>query len=483
MHNDSLPTPARKLTPRFVSRIDHLAMLIYVVVVYVWSLRLYPLGRDFAYLAHPGEGLPFLVKQVFSWEVSQFGTSLQYYHLLNAGLMYACMLLVYRFVNAVVAGPAWFGTLAATLFMSNPAHSEAMLNLCGVVELIPCLLALVALTVYAKANARAGVLPLVISTGAFALAVLPYRENLGLVLVIALYEVFIAGRRKKVYEHAPFALVTIASLYIHWRSLIETGFNATDAFTPLYFLFYPIGFLPETAQLFCEQHWVAWVAAGATLIILFLICRKTRRRSLVFGLLAMAAVRLPQSGQPVDPVHLVGGGQLLLANVFFATALASLFYRIMENPNWRATIVSGTTLLCMVFFGVEIHQIFAWRHAGVQAQEFQRRAAAFAASNPGESFCVLPDFRYYSGAPMCLSESIALDTLFSKAVTAEPLLPMHYEKPGHMDVKVESWGVQGGVVRVQGMGPVAAMPWPYSLTEEGATLDTPQAAYELTHAT
>src|SRR5689334_5940682 len=123
------PHPFIALRLNYKDAYDAIAMLIYLILVYGWGLWIYPLGRDFGHLANAGADLPIVARHLFAGEMRLFGANPAGYHLVNMALMYACMLLVYHFVNLSVRGLWWFGSLAACLFMANPVHSEAMHHL------------------------------------------------------------------------------------------------------------------------------------------------------------------------------------------------------------------------------------------------------------------------------------------------------------------------------------------------------------------
>jgi len=478
MQNEPRP-PSAKLPPILLKRIDRVAMAVYVCLVYAWSIALGPLGRDFAAFANAGAQFPFPLNRFFAWETGLFGATVQGYHIVNILLLYTCMVFLYHVVNATLRGPVWFGTLAATLFMANPVHSEAALNLCGIVDLGPCVFGLGALAAYFKAHTHPNRWRVALAALTLMAAVLPFTENIGLALVVVAHRLFQPPEKRNLAVIAAALTLGAISVALHFSVLAAQGFSLARAFVPLYFLFYPIGFLPETAQLFHTQPLVAWAAAMATAAILVFVCVKARRAPLVFGLLSMMLVRLFQGDKLVDPVHLLGGGQLLLANAFFAMALCAVFYRIMENANWRSTIVTGTTVLCAVFFVMEIRVIRAWDYAGRQTREFQQRASTLAASHPGETMAVAPDFQYYLGAPMCLSQAIAFDTPFSRAFPAKSIFAVHYDKSALLKVGVDAWGPQQSQVSVDGASPIRVMPWPYTLIREGATGEVDGVRLEL----
>lgn len=408
-------------------------------------------------------------RALFIIETTLFGDNAVGYHLVNLALLYGCMLCVYFLVKHTVRGPLWLGTLAGVLFMANPVHAESTLNLCGVSDIVPCLLALGALLAYAlyrELPRRGGKTTTLV---AFTVAVLTCKENAGLFLALALYEILIVRvENRSPKKLIPFAAVAVAGWLLHAKALFLDGPGLVAGLPPLYFLWYPIGFLPETARNFHESAWLGWAAGLGTCFVLTLIYGKARRPTLLFGLLGMVAVRLFQGDRPVDPVHMVGGGQLLLANALFVIALVALFLRMMDHPKWRITIVSGTTSLCIIFFAMHIRANYAWRHASDLVREFQ----TIAAKADDATFGICPDYQYFRGAPLCLSESIKYDTAFSTALDAPVLLPLHYAEKG-LKVDVHDWAPQQGKLTVTGARPLDLACWPYNLSRTGgkATFD------------
>ena len=358
-------------------------------------------------------------------------------------------------------------------------------DLSGVADLLPCLFALAALACYAKPKPEPDARRPLVSPVAlvlFALAVLPYRENIALLAVLVLFEVLVeekTGRRPA--RLIPFALVTIFAAYLHADLFHSSHLDPVRMFAPLYFIFYPIGFLPENAALFHEKAWVGYVAAGAVLVLIALIYRKARRPAILFGLLGMASVRLLQGDRLIDPVHLVGGGQLLLANALFNIAVSALWRRMSDHPKWSRPVITITTVICLVFFGLQIRADRAWARAGEVVKGFQEQTADWREANPGEPLGIVPDYQYHIGAPLCLSEAVRYDTLFSRAVPSQSLLPLHYVAEDGFAVTVSEWGSDRGQVRIKGKQPVDVVYYPYTFTHVGDTLDTEHTRLTLTH--
>ncbi|MBI4558820.1 MAG: hypothetical protein HY706_14655 [Candidatus Hydrogenedentes bacterium] len=458
-----------ELRQKYQGRYDAVSMLVYLSVVYVWSLWIYPLGRDYALLSGIHERPPLVVELLIECEAACFQDRLIAYHVTNLALLYASMLLLYRVTNLTLRGPSWMGTLAATLFMANPAYSEATLNLCGIVDLLPCVSALAALLAYMIHTRAPSAAKRELSVALFVVAVVLFPQNAGLILVLLLYEALVLKENSRSYLRlVPHLIVSLMGLVVYRDVLWTTGLAVTDTFAPLYFLFYPIGFLPENAKDFHDKPWLAWLGAVTTMVILYLIQRKSRSRALLFGLLSMGAIRLLQPKAMVDPVHLVGGGQLVLPGAFYALVLSALFLRIMDHPKWRRTVIFVTTVLCLVFFGMGIRANFAWRHAGHAVQQFQQQVYDEQRRNPDRPLGILPDYQYYLGAPLRLSQAVAYETPFSRSVLTVPLLPLHYERPPRLELTVMDWSSAGGTLLIRGQAPVALVCWPYALTTRDA---------------
>ena len=449
------PDPEKRLLARLRQnhpyRFDFVAQFVYLSVVYVWALSLYPLGRDYRSLHDRGDGLPFPVGPLWRWEVSVFDDRAWAYIGLNLVLLYGCMMAVYGLVRLVVReGPIWFAALASTLFMANPVHSEAVLNVGGMSDLFPGLFALAAVLAYGYWRKRGGYGFLPVSLACFALATLPFFQNLGLWVVLLLYEALGAPKeQRRSYRHLlPFLAVAVAAAYLHRDGLGSPALDLGGMFAPLYLIFYPIGLLPETVQTFRETPAWAWAGTGAVLFVVLLVSRKVGRRAFLFGIGGAAALRLFQGGGHIDPVHLIGGGQLVAASGLFAVSLVVLFRRMFEHPKWRANTVMLTTFLCLVLFALQIRVIGTWRDAGNQVRDFQERALQLGVPLEGRPIAVLPDYLYTRGAPIDLSSSIAYDTPFSTAVPHRSLLRLNTWGRGQGEVELRSYTPERAEVRV-----------------------------------
>ncbi|MCC6152609.1 MAG: hypothetical protein IT367_02565 [Candidatus Hydrogenedentes bacterium] len=439
------PHPLIALRVNYKNAYDAAAMLVYLILLYGWGLWIYPLGRDYEHLANLGEDMPFLARQLFSFEVKTFGANPVGYHLVNISFMYVCMLLLYHFINKSAKGLWWFGTLAASLFMANPVHSETMHNLSGVADLVPCLAGLLALTAYAwnveqGSKARLG-LVLVLACAAAGL----YGENAALGLVLIAYELLVVRKESRSVGRGIVigaSAVVTAIVGGHFSNMGE--FDLRQMFAPLYLVFYPIGFLPKTVESMHERMWLVWLSIAALFLVIVLIHRKARRPEFIFAILGMMLLRIVPSTREVDLVHMLGGGQLLLPNVLFTLGFIIIMFRIMDHPRWRVPMITITTTLVIIFFLMQWRSLKTWSDAGKYVRDFQAHAREV--TQDGEVLGVLPDFRNFKGAPLALSESISFDTPFSKRIDHVSLLPVHRPVLTAPQQWIASWSESGGEV-------------------------------------
>jgi hypothetical protein len=410
------------LRVRYPQLFDWVSMALYVLLVYGWIVNVYPMGRDYVEQEVPGVLAPlWLGLQGVS------GGAFWPYHVVNIVLMYGCMIAVFYLMKLVYNGPWWIGTLAAVLFMANPVHTESVANLCGMLDLLPCFLALVALNAYCLAERSKNSLWLVFAVPLFIFAAFTATANLGLLIVLALFELILSSDdiRRRLIRLVPMALVAAVAGWLHGGDVVAHGGDVARMFGPLYFLFYPIGVLPSTAQLLHEHFWLGWIGAAAVVAVFILIYRKARRAAILFGLLSVPALRLFGGGRDIDPVHLVGGGELLLCGAMFAIAVTVVFHRIMDHPKWRRIVVNGTYLLCVLLIVVQVHALLQWRAAGNMLRDFHSQIAqaigGHEVQNTSESLLVSPNIQYLDGAPLCMSESLVFE---ARTIPYRPPLPL-----------------------------------------------------------
>jgi hypothetical protein len=460
---------------------DVYSIFVYTWIVYAWSILIHPMGRDYLHMAHPSETMPPMVANAFQAMLNTFGDSVIPYHVTNVLLLYLCTMLVYMFIVPYVGQGIWLASWGAVMFMANPVHTESVANLSGIVDLLPCVAALAALVAYQQntLKPRAWLLGVALALYAFAGFAFPSNAFLGLVFV--LYEYVVLKPEKRQWRRMAGVLaIGAGSIAYHYASLWPLGFNPAHSFAPLYFIAYPIGFLPENAAYFHLHPWVGWVAAAAVLGVAVLVVRKSGSKIVLLCLLAMVAIRLyggtivsipdrSQSvGNVVDPVHLTGGGQLILPCAFFSIALALVALAVMKKPNWRVTAVSLTTVMAAAIFLLEVITLWNWREAGKFVAEFQGEATTRHQTSK-KPVGILPAWRHYQGAPVDLASAITFDTPFNERVPSVPLLPLDLRRGAHFELTIDK-GVadspptaKGWDVRVAGRELSDMAPWPYDL--------------------
>ncbi|MFP4502217.1 MAG: hypothetical protein ACLFTT_14545 [Candidatus Hydrogenedentota bacterium] len=448
---------ATRRNARRAARVFLTSNCVYLLVVYVWSLGLGPVGADHVLLG--GADSPAVVRVLYAL----LGGFHLGYQVVNLLLLYGCMAAVFFLTNALVRGPVWMGSLAMALLMAHPVKSDAVLPLTSTPLLGANLLVLAGMACYA-AHTRCG------GTVLYALAVALFVPSLcvpamaGAALVPLVIE-FVALPReaRRCWRPTPFFALAVVNAIVHTHH-----FDAAGMFAPLAVIGYPIGFLPETAAGLSEQPLLGWVAGGAVVVVLGGLAWALRSRAFVFALLAMALVRLGNGGQFVDPYHLLGGGQLFLSIAMANIAFAAFCRRVIQHPKWHRPIVVMTTVLCLVFFGMQIRTIFAWRHAAGIVERAQAAAKEVLRETPDATFGLLPAYRAYEGAPVMLEEAIGAQVGEDRV---RPLLRVHVPKAGVDAAVVTAYESKHAVVRLENVRPLAVLPWPYTL-EAAAGEDT-----------
>lgn len=461
---------------------DATLLLFFLALVHAWALGLPPLGEDFSRLAGQADA-PFITRVWIAAQAAAFGSIAMLYHLANFVLLFANMLLVYHlFQRLFPETRRWLGRLAAVLFMANPAYSVGMLAVTAAHDLLPAFVALLALAAQAEARARptrthsriAFAMALIIAT--FAAFHFPILINLPWLLL--LHETFYAKSRLTITSRA--ILYAIAGVVV-WATAGPQGFPMYpgQTFAPLYFIQYPIGFLPETVRQFAGRPMLGWVAAVAALAVVLLVARIANRRVVWFCIVGALLLRVGLGARAIDPVHLIGGGQLMLPGALVAIAVAAVFGRMLEHPKWPRNVVVLSSLLALFLMALQIRTIAAWHVAGRVVTEFQTAAHATPTTDGGETAVigVLPDYTAYRGAPIQLSESIAYDTPFSRRHPHVPMLRLAYDRPNRLIVNAR-YSAQGWRVEVVHSDLMRLIPATiestdseHALTADGATIE------------
>ena len=421
---------------------------IYVWLVLGWSLTLYPLGIDFVYLAD-ASGMQPAIGRVFHMEMRLFGETLWQYRAFNILLLYCCMVCILLLTRFVLDGPWWLGSLAAVLTMANPAKSEGVLHLSAVADLLPAFAGLAALAMFAAWHRHRNIVVYLLSLVLLAFATLGFAENLFLPVVALLLYAFVStGLMAPHSQLMPVALIGVAGVWLHGWVFLR-GFDPVSAFAPLYLAYYPLGLLPTTAAIFFQYPFL-WLAVLCGVAFAAGLCfRVTRNPVVLFGILAALVYRAAPMGE-FDFVHLRGAGSLLIPLALLYISFAAVWMHVQRHPRWRRAAVLFTTLLCVLFFALQVQALRHWREAGALVKAFQARAALSVEEAKGEEVGIAPDFRYHHTAPVALYASVLTDTLFSKALPVRTTLAMNYFPPGKGEVNIIEWNSFGATFEITG---------------------------------
>ncbi len=462
---DTQKTPLLVRVRRRVPVLYDLMMgFVYFCFVHVWGLWVQPLGRDFELLSARAAAV---VEPPVAWllrmESEFFGANVLPYHLLNAALLFACIVCVYWIVQLAIQGPYWLAALGATLFMAHPLHAESTLNLAGAADLLPALPGLAAVALYLAHARKGGKTLLVLALLMMALAVGLFRANTGLFVALLAAELFLFRSARCHARIVPTVAIGAAGLWLHHKALITASFSLQQTVEPLYFAVYPLGFLPETVERALAYPVLSWMGVAAALAVLAFILRKAKRPELPFAIVAMFGCRALVPGREIDLVHLTGGGQLILPLAMGAVGVVALAHEIAKHPKWRATAIYGTTFLCLLLFTLHIRESRAWQRAGDAASGLRAEASAVAAR--GERVVIIPDYQHYSGAPLCLSAGLKDTTVFGPAIDCIALLKLNHPTRREFRSQVEVWDSENIRLRFEAATPLEVLPLAYTLDD------------------
>lgn len=448
MTTTSSNSPAASASRRQL-RVFLFTNFLYVWLVFGWSLTLYPLGIDFAYLA--GEATMNEASQrVFAMLQLLADGDIWPFRVFNILLLYACMTCVILLTRLTLDGPWWLGSFAAVMMMANPVKSEAVLQLSAVADLLPAFVALAALTAFAAWHRYRGVFWYLLALVLGAFGTLAFIENVCLpMLVLALYVFIPTGRVARTTQLMPFLLLGGAGLIQVMTQAWTYGFNPVERFAPILFAFYPLGLRTETAILY-ERFPALWLLPMfVTGLICWFAWRISRQPAIPFALAGTLLFRLAPAGT-FDFVHLRGGGGLLVPFACLYIGFASIWMSIQRHPRWRRPAVTLTTLLCIVFMVLQLQSLWHWRQAAAVVKSFQARAKLSVEASGGEPVAILPDYRYHHSAPIGAYASVAYDTPYSEALPVRSALAMHYFRDGRGGVTILEWTPLGAVVEISG---------------------------------
>lgn len=272
-----------------------------------------------------------------------------------------------------MAGLAGF---SAVLMMANPVKGEAVLNLSGVQDLLPAVFAIWGLL----------------------LAVWPFVRLHRTARAVAFVLLFAAGRPTK---HAAPLIVSPLAIFVkkEERGATLPSICTADAAAVLLELrlcylrarpgpVIPVpgdisnrGITPRQLQLAASPILLA-LASVLVQPVVVAVAWSSWRMAVLECVVAALLLRVSMPG--IDLVHLAGGGKMLLPIASVAIAFCALCHQDhLQHPEWPRHVVFSTSVLCVIFFALQIRSINAWRHAGEATKAF--RPAQHRPLNPGKS--------------------------------------------------------------------------------------------------
>ncbi len=417
------------------------AMVLYLLIVYVYGFWLHPLGRDYILMSGDVAGLPVWSMLLIRIQTTIFGNLYPGYFLFNLVVLYGCMVCIFYLTRFVLGGPWWLGSLSAVLTMAHPLKSESVLQATGALDLIPAFFVLLTLTLFTAAKYHRTYRWIWGAVASFIITVFLTPVCLPLLGVLLLFW-WLNYTERTVPVHrwlAVFLLLFLFSFAWWYESWLSWTVSPGQRFGSLILILYPIGLLPETAALFLENPIFGWLSALITIGFILAILLRTQCRELNLTLLAVLVFRLAPLDRSVDWVHMVGGGNLFLSIALAAVAFSALCYRIMQHHKWRRPVVFLTTLLCVVFFVLQIQTIHHWRVAGVWVRSLQHAISDRTKEEAiSSSYLMFPDLQYYRKAPYQPAKALQYDTPFSSASPITAILPLHAATFSPIEYRVDT---------------------------------------------
>lgn len=358
--------------PKHPVAIFLVANFVYLWAVHAWGLWRPELAGDAQLFAHDAyASLPAVPRGWFIIVTNLFGGEIVPIRIVNALLLYACMVGVFFLTRAVVKGPWWLGSLAAVLVMASPLKTAALISIGGVVHLLPALFAiwgtLLAVWPFGRNAAAWGVLGGVL----ILLAQNERTEYVFCPLVIIFLRAASVGWQ--LIPCIACAALNVWTAAIHWDAFREQTL-ASGQFLALFLAVYPIGLMEGTRDILVVHPAVAWGAVALMLMVWLGLWRWSRHPAVLWC--GLAALALCLVVPPIDLVSMAGGERMLLPIAFIAMGFAALCHRIMLHPQWPRQVVFLTTCVCLLFFGLQIRALKHWTDAGQPVPTLSRQGSA-----------------------------------------------------------------------------------------------------------
>lgn len=330
--------------------------LLYLIAVHIWNVNLGPVLMDT--IEFVPQHVPWPSALVLRLEQVYFGETYWLYHAVNLVLLYGCMLLTMVLVRTSLQSVWWLGSLASVLMMANPIKDHGVTLLTASTVLIPVLLGLLTLVLYAK-HCEHGEM----STYIFALSLawflqFTYPSLLPLALVIVLYEGIVNPPERQYWIRViPFVLIGVVAIQ-HWGTTLYSGGWSGVLFS-LVRVLYPVDYLPETVVALEENGLFRGAMVLLWLVVVGGIGLKLRSRGYWFGVSAGIAWMALLPGYdhrlaPFTDLH------MFMPIIFINLALAALCSRIQSHPRWNRLVVVLTLFMCIGFFVLSWMSIAEW---------------------------------------------------------------------------------------------------------------------------
>ena len=333
-----------------------LSNLVYLLLVQIWGVKLGPISQDAFVLMH--QQLPWPSALLLRWEVATFDNYYMAYHAVNLVLLYGCMIATLLFVRTTLQSVWWLGSLASVLLMANPLKDEAVLTLTGGTVLLPVFMTLVGLACYAQHCQTGGAASYLFSLSLIWFLQWTYPALLPLSGLIVLYEWIVNPPERRYWiRMLPFVFVGAIAI-MHWGFLLNPG-GVRGILFSLVLVLYPIGYLPDTLHTLDTSicYRVAILLFGV--LIVLGVGRKLRSRGYWFAIagaifwMALWPDITKGAGHALDL-------EMLIPIVLVNLAFAALCGRMQTHPRWTRAVVTLTTLMCLIFFAVQIQSIRDW---------------------------------------------------------------------------------------------------------------------------
>jgi len=424
---------------------------LYLLILFGWTLRLGPMGKDFIRLPEATAGTGHWFFTVFSGWFQ--GPSVLIPRLAALVLLYGVVGLTFRLTRSVTSGPWWLGSVAAVLFLAHPLKSEAVYTVTGITALADSLLLLSAVWSL-EASGQGG--PVRKLTGWLVpplVAWLTGRWWEALVLTAGWAWIRRSAGPGGILRVMPAALAILSGGLYHCSWDPMALFGLLHGGRAWLLTVWPFGLSPDTARFF-EGHpgWhAAWSLAvwGGMILVTWRFAGGTAAR--------LAALTLPvclAAGARLDFQTFEGGTAYVVPTVLTAMVVAAGFRAQLDHPRFRQRTVAVSTGVCLALMAWHSWLALDWVHA----DRLLKKGLAEAAGMPdNEPLAVFPDVWRVGCAPARLAEALRCPPPFCPGREAYALAWVELDHFLTRSAAVPEYGPEGGVIQL--MGTPEARPW------------------------